>query len=124
MPTTVPIQAMQAFTRGTTIYNPRNIPQGTTAVKIAIDRSSMTGDPVAKTGDARVAIAWSTFLSLDDGLSWMAWGGAGASGGDIGVAESAFTIALPDSASTSRQVAAVMAVTGAITLGIAATVFP
>jgi hypothetical protein len=125
MATTVSIAPMQAFTRGAIVYAPRNIPVDATSVVVTLDRSAMTGDPVAKTGDARVGIAWSIFLSLDGGVSWTPWGGAGTVGGNIpATPTSFFTIALPDPTNPNRQVAAVFAVSGNITLAIDATVLP
>jgi len=124
MATTVTIQVPQAFTRGTTIYPPRAIPAATERVRLVFDRTAFTGDPVGKTGDARVAVVLAMVLSLDGGVSWRAFGSCGAEGGATGATESGYEITVPEPGNPNRQIAAVLAVTGAITLGITATVFP
>ena len=63
-------------------------------------------------------------LSLDGGVSWRAFGSCGAEGGATGATESGYEITVPEPGNPNRQIAAVLAVTGAITLGITATVFP
>jgi hypothetical protein len=80
------------------------VPAGIIGVRVTMSREDML--------DSKVAFACQLFLSLNDGNSWMPWGGAGTVGGEITNSlqeietESGYETKLPEPSNTKRKIKA------------------
>jgi len=111
----IPVQ--QAL-RGATMFGPVAIPLDLTKVSVWISRAQLL--------DPALGLSWSIMLSLDGGVSWRSWGGAGTVGGVVLNAktgltepESGLTIMLPEPTNPDRQIEGVLVLSKSARLSVA-----
>src|SRR3990167_9616049 len=97
------IFSKRQYPKSTQTFGPVAVPIGMMKVAIKVDRLDLT--------DAAVGLSWSIMLSLDAGLSWRPWGGAGTVGGivlngktGLPEPESSLVVDLPEPANPDRQI--------------------
>ena len=109
----VPVIATVTLLPGKQDFPAIAIDKGMSLVTAVIDRATMAS--------ASLQIDWSLELSLDGGVTWVFWGGAGTKGGlllspkALPVTESTLSVELPQPDNPDRQIRGQVTVDEAVT---------
>lgn len=102
VPTTIELLARDTYRAGDLSLDAIPIARDVTEITISIDRVALSR--------VTLRMAWSIELSLDAGRTWLPWGAAETTGGDIinprtglSYLESNFTVTLPEPENPDRQ---------------------